>query len=151
VRPPGPATTVGPAELLDGLLEWAGTRLATPLSVAGLAAHLGISPRTLARRFADQLGTAPGAWLLARRVAAARTLLEETGLPVEAIAARVGLTSAVNLRRRFRARVGTTPGRLPASVPDLVAHRDPRSLTWCRWPRRFSRPARPAQRCPTAR
>ena len=40
----------------------------------------------------------------------ARALLAETDLPVEAIAVRVGLTSAVNLRRRFRAHVGTTPG-----------------------------------------
>ncbi|KPC91669.1 helix-turn-helix domain-containing protein [Streptomyces albus] len=99
-----------PADALDGLLEWAGTRLGTPLSVGDMAAHLNVSPRTLARRFADQLGTSPGAWLLSRRVAEARTLLERTDLPVEAIAARVGLTSAVNLRRRFRAQVGTTPG-----------------------------------------
>ncbi|MFF8285581.1 GlxA family transcriptional regulator [Streptomyces albus] len=99
-----------PADALDGLLEWAGARLGTPLSVADMAAHLNVSPRTLARRFADQLGTSPGAWLLSRRVAEARTLLEQTELPVEAIAARVGLTSAVNLRRRFRAQVGTTPG-----------------------------------------
>jgi len=95
---------------LDGLLDWAGARLAEPLSVDVLAAHLGISPRTLARRFAERFGTSPGAWLLARRVAAARTLLEETDLTVEAIADRVGLSSAVNLRRRFRDRVGTTPG-----------------------------------------
>ncbi|WP_206789758.1 GlxA family transcriptional regulator [Amycolatopsis sp. MtRt-6] len=95
---------------LDGLLEWAGARLGTPLPVGELAARLNVSPRTLARRFADRLGTSPGAWLLARRVAAARTLLEETDLPVEAVAARVGLVSAVNLRRRFRERVGTTPG-----------------------------------------
>lgn len=73
-------------------------------------APLGVSTRTLARRFADQLGTSPGAWLLARRVAEARALLEETDLPVEAIAARVGLASAVNLRRRFHHQVGTTPG-----------------------------------------
>ncbi|MFJ4688979.1 GlxA family transcriptional regulator [Streptomyces sp. NPDC088789] len=99
-----------PGEALDGLLEWADERLGTPLSVTDLAAHVGVSPRTLARRFADQLGTAPGAWLLSRRVAAARTLLEETDLPVETIAGRVGLTSAVNLRRRFRALTGTTPG-----------------------------------------
>ncbi|WIV55903.1 GlxA family transcriptional regulator [Amycolatopsis nalaikhensis] len=99
-----------PADALDGLLEWAGARLGTPLSVAELAARLNVSPRTLARRFAEQLGTSPGAWLLARRVAEARTLLEETDLPVEAIAVRVGLASAVNLRRRFRALVGTTPG-----------------------------------------
>ncbi|MEW2524215.1 helix-turn-helix domain-containing protein [Streptomyces sp. NPDC047071] len=99
-----------PGDALDGLLAWADDRLGTPLSVSDLAAHLGVSPRTLARRFTDQLGMSPGAWLLSRRVAAARTLLEETDLPVEAIAARVGLSSAVNLRRRFRARTGTTPG-----------------------------------------
>ncbi|MFC3453466.1 GlxA family transcriptional regulator [Amycolatopsis speibonae] len=99
-----------PADELDGLLEWAGGRLGTPLSVSDLAAHLNVSSRTLARRFADRLGTTPGAWLLTRRVTEARTLLEETGLPVEVIATRVGLTSAVNLRRRFRDQVGTTPG-----------------------------------------
>ncbi|MEV0248931.1 helix-turn-helix domain-containing protein [Nocardia sp. NPDC050712] len=103
--PPAP-----PGDALDGLLEWAGARLATPLSVEDMAAHLNISPRTLARRFADRLGTSPGAWLLARRVIAARTLLETSDLPVEAIATRVGLTSAVNLRRRFHKQVGTTPG-----------------------------------------
>ncbi|GAB2665398.1 helix-turn-helix domain-containing protein [Nocardia goodfellowii] len=103
--PPAP-----PTDALDGLLEWAGARLATPLTVRDLAAHLNVSPRTLARRFTEQLGLSPGAWLLSRRIAEARLLLEETDLPVDAIAARVGLTSAVNLRRRFRAHVGTTPG-----------------------------------------
>lgn len=78
--------------------------------MADLAAHLSVSPRTLARRFADRLGTSPGVWPLSRRVAEARALPEETDLPVEAIAARVGLGSAVNLRRHFRAQVGTTPG-----------------------------------------
>ncbi|NEW36900.1 AraC family transcriptional regulator, partial [Nocardia cyriacigeorgica] len=47
--PPAP-----PGEALNGLLDWAGERLATPLSVGDLAAHLNISPRTLARRFEDQ-------------------------------------------------------------------------------------------------
>ncbi|MFB8003256.1 GlxA family transcriptional regulator [Nocardia sp. NPDC056000] len=103
--PPAPA-----ADTLDGLLDWAGARLHDPLSVEQMASFLNVSPRTLARRFADQLGTSPGGWVLSRRVAAARTLLEETELPVEVIATRVGLSSAVNLRRRFRAHVGTTPG-----------------------------------------
>ncbi|MGW4770560.1 GlxA family transcriptional regulator [Nocardia sp. NPDC004278] len=104
------APPAAPTNALDGLLDWAETRLGSPLSVRDLAAHANVSPRTLARRFTDHLGTSPGAWLLSRRVAEARTLLEQTDLPVEAIAARVGLTSAVNLRRRFRAQVGTTPG-----------------------------------------
>ena len=105
-RTPRPA----PGDALDDLLEWADARLDTPLSVDDLAAHLGVSTRTLARRFNDHFGVTPGAWLLTRRVTAARTLLEETNLPVEAIATRVGLSSAVNLRRRFRTHVGTTPG-----------------------------------------
>jgi AraC family transcriptional activator FtrA len=68
-----------------------------------------MSPRTLARRFAEQLGTSPGQWLLAQRITAARTLLEETDLPVETIATRVGLASATNLGRRFAAAMHTTP------------------------------------------
>src|SRR3954470_3937668 len=100
---------VARTDALGDLLAWADDRLAT-LSVGEMAAYLNVSPRTLARRFTERLGTSPGAWLLARRVTEARALLEGTDLPVEAIAARVGLTSAVNLRRRFRALVGTTPG-----------------------------------------
>ncbi|GAA3136013.1 GlxA family transcriptional regulator [Streptomyces rectiviolaceus] len=97
-------------ESLAPLLEWAGSRLDTRLTIGRLAEHAGLSGRTLARRFTEQLGTSPGQWLLGRRLDAARVLLERTDLPVETIATRVGLASAVNLRRRFRAHLGTTPG-----------------------------------------
>ncbi|MFS7872291.1 helix-turn-helix domain-containing protein [Streptomyces asiaticus] len=95
---------------LAPVLEWATARLGTRLTLGRLAERAGLSNRTLARRFTEQLGTSPGQWLLTQRVNAARVLLEQTDLPVEAIATRVGLASAVNLRRRFRARLGTTPG-----------------------------------------
>ncbi|MFK0290173.1 GlxA family transcriptional regulator [Streptomyces sp. NPDC090442] len=99
---------------LDGslapLLEWATARLDASLTVDELAAHEGVSARTLARRFADQLGASPGQWLLAQRIAASRELLESTDLPLEAVARRVGLSSATNLRRRFLRALGTTPG-----------------------------------------
>ncbi|MBR7832561.1 helix-turn-helix domain-containing protein [Actinospica durhamensis] len=108
-RQPHPYAGTDTAAFED-LLTWAETRLGTPLSVDDLAAQLGVSPRTLSRRFTERLGIGPGAWLLSRRVTAARALLEDTDLPVEAIAARVGLASPVNLRRRFRDQVGTTPG-----------------------------------------
>lgn len=96
-------------ESLAPLLEWATTQLDT-LTVGRLAEHARLSNRTLARRFTEQLGTSPGQWLLGQRLDATRVLLEQTNLPVEAIATRVGLASAVNLRRRFRAHLGTTPG-----------------------------------------
>ncbi|MEV7093307.1 helix-turn-helix domain-containing protein [Amycolatopsis sp. NPDC051045] len=107
------ATQPAPAkadESLAPLLEWATSRIDTPLTVGRLAERAGVSSRTLARRFTEQLGTSPGQWLLDQRLNATRVLLEQTDLPVEAIATRVGLASAVNLRRRFRAHLGTTPG-----------------------------------------
>ncbi|MFI6815892.1 helix-turn-helix domain-containing protein [Nonomuraea sp. NPDC050328] len=120
VMPPhreGGQLQYGPAERpaahppgsLAPLLDWAGERLHLPLTVEDLAARAGLAPRTLARRFADQVGLSPGRWVLQQRVAAARVLLEETDLPVETIATRVGLASAANLRRRFHTLVRTTP------------------------------------------
>lgn len=105
--PPHPAQIDG---TLAPLLEWATRRLGEPVTVESLAAHAGLSTRTLARRFADQLGTSPGQWLLAQRITAARDLLESSDLPVDAVARRVGLSSATNLRRRFLNALGTTPG-----------------------------------------
>ncbi|MFC4065831.1 GlxA family transcriptional regulator [Actinoplanes subglobosus] len=102
--------TTGPVpDSLAPLLDWITTHLHRPLTVEEMAARAGLSPRTLTRHFTDQLGVSPGRWLLDRRIATTRALLEETDLPVGAIAQRVGLSSAVNLRRRFRAALDTTP------------------------------------------
>lgn len=102
--------TSGPvADSLAPLLEWLSGRLDQPVSVAEMAIRSQVSARTLTRRFTEQLGISPGRWLLDRRLAATRALLEETDLPVETIARRVGLSSAVNLRRRFHEALRTTP------------------------------------------
>lgn len=98
-----------PQDSLAVLLDWVTDRLSESITVDDMAAHLQVSPRTLARRFADQLGTSPGQWLLAQRLNATRTLLEETDLSLDAIARRVGLASATNLRRRFQHALRTTP------------------------------------------
>lgn len=95
---------------LAPLLEWITARLDEPLTVEDLATQAAVSPRTLARRFTDQLGVGPGQWLLAQRIAVARELLETTDLPLDAVARRVGLSSPTNLRRRFLRALGTTPG-----------------------------------------
>lgn len=100
---------VVPGDSLGELLDWASEQLAEPLTVEDLAARISVSPRTLARRFAEQLGMAPGQWILQQRIARTRALLEETDLPIETIAVRAGLSSATNLRRRFAAAVRTTP------------------------------------------
>ncbi|WP_223267338.1 GlxA family transcriptional regulator [Streptosporangium nondiastaticum] len=105
--PPHPARIDGS---LAPLLEWASGRLDEELTADDLSGHAGCSARTPARRFAEQVGTSPGRWLLSQRINAARELLESSDLPVDAVARRVGLSSATNLRRRFLSALGTTPG-----------------------------------------
>ncbi|WP_024357698.1 GlxA family transcriptional regulator [Leucobacter chironomi] len=88
---------------------WALRRLGEPLDIPRLAAHARVSERTLSRRFRDETGYTPMQWIMRARIDRARELLEETELPVEEIAAAVGLGTATNLRRHFRAVLGTTP------------------------------------------
>jgi AraC family transcriptional regulator, transcriptional activator FtrA len=97
----------------DGSLEatraWARERIAEPLTVAEMARHANVSPRTFARRFRDETGTTPLQWLLSRRVLEARRLLEESDLPVETVALRAGFGNAASLRDHFRRATATTP------------------------------------------
>lgn len=127
---PAPATTSGS---LADLLDWAGEHLGQELSLGVLARRAHVSPRTLDRRFREQLGVSPGRWLLGRRIDAARELLETTELTIDAIATRVGLSSATNLRRRFHDAVGTAPISLPPSLRS-----DPAAVS----ARRTARPGR---------
>jgi transcriptional regulator GlxA family with amidase domain len=102
-----------PAPEVSGSLEptrrWIAERLGEPLDVAAMSRHAGVSPRTFARRFRAETGTTPLQWLLAQRVLEARRLLEESDLPVEAVAWRSGFGNAASLREHFRRATATTP------------------------------------------
>lgn len=91
------------------LQRWLPDHLDEDLTVEALAARIGMSPRHLARRFKEEAGVTPAAYVEALRVEAARRLLESTDLTVAAVARRVGVAHAETLHRSFRRRVGTTP------------------------------------------
>jgi AraC family transcriptional activator FtrA len=94
---------------LEETRRWAAERLHEPLDVALMSRQAGVSPRTFARRFRVETGTTPLQWLLAQRVLEARRLLEESDLPIEAIAWRAGFGTAASLRQHFRRATATTP------------------------------------------
>ena len=94
---------------LEGTRRWAAERLHEPLDVAAMAAHASVSPRTFARRFREETGTTPLQWLLNQRVQEARRLLEETNLPIDAVAWQAGFGTAASLRDHFRRVTATTP------------------------------------------
>jgi len=96
-------------EAFGDLLEWLPAHLASPVTVAQMAARAHMSPRTFARRFVQETGTTPQRWLTGQRILLAQQLLEETDETVDAIAGRTGFGNAAALRHHFGAWQGTTP------------------------------------------
>lgn len=117
-----PAAIAGaPIGSLEGTRRWAAERLHEPLDVAAMAHHASVSPRTFARRFREETGTTPLQWLLGQRVQEARRLLEETDLPIDAVAWRAGFGTAASLRDHFRRATATTPTAYRRSFTPLAA------------------------------
>jgi transcriptional regulator GlxA family with amidase domain len=97
------------ADSLAVLLDWAEEHLADDLSVEVLARRALMSPRTFARRFREETGTTPAAWVVRQRLRLAQHLLERTDLAVDEVARRVGFGAAGVLRHHFGAVLGTSP------------------------------------------
>ncbi|MEU5595258.1 helix-turn-helix domain-containing protein [Streptomyces sp. NPDC020298] len=94
---------------LEPVLTWLQDNLGRELSLADIAAHAGISTRTLIRRFREQTGTTPLQWLHRARIRQAQHLLETTHHPVERIAGQVGFGSPTAFRDRFKRTTGVSP------------------------------------------
>ncbi|HWG25088.1 GlxA family transcriptional regulator [Actinospica sp.] len=93
----------------EPVLDWLRTNLATPLTLDEIAAHAGVSTRTLIRRFREQTGTTPLQWLHRARIRQAQHLLESTEHSVERIGAQVGYASPTAFRDRFKQTTGISP------------------------------------------
>jgi AraC-like DNA-binding protein len=84
-------------------------RISATLSLEGVAASLGISPRTVQRLFERQ-GTSFSEFVLARRLARAHaSLAAGNGRPIGDIAMACGFGDISYFNRSFRARYGATP------------------------------------------
>jgi transcriptional regulator GlxA family with amidase domain len=88
---------------------WALQHLDDELTVQTLARHARMSARTFIRRFREETGEAPGAWVRDRRVDRARELLESRDLPIDEVARLSGLGTGGNLRHHLRRGVGMSP------------------------------------------
>ena len=100
----------GPRELAERLRSHLDAHLFEPLTMAAAAEAIGASPAHLARAFSDAFGIAPHAYVLGRRLEAARDRILG-GQSLADVAAEVGFVDQAHLTRRFRRFLGTTPGR----------------------------------------
>ncbi|MCG6499853.1 GlxA family transcriptional regulator [Kitasatospora sp. A2-31] len=96
-------------EDLAPVRAWMLDNLAQRQSVDELAQRAHMSRRTFIRRFQQETGTSPMAWLTAARIDRARELLETTTTPVEQVARLSGLGSPAAFRATFHRYVDTSP------------------------------------------
>lgn len=91
--------------------QWMLGHLGETVTVAQMADRAAMSRRSFYRRFADATGATPLAWLHQQRINRTKELLETTDLPIDDIAAQVGLGTPANLRAHFRKATSITPSR----------------------------------------
>jgi len=80
-----------------------------PVSVAELASRLHVSPTTLENYFQAVYGMTIHAYVHHRRIALARSLLEQSDLPVAEIARRAGYTHPGKFSAAFKKHTGMSP------------------------------------------
>lgn len=96
------------------LTRWMAANLAADLSVELLAERCAMSSRNFARRFAEAMNVAPGKYVQALRVDAARRLLTGGELPVERVAERCGFASGEAMRLAFKRHLAIAPSEFRA-------------------------------------
>ena len=94
---------------LRRLRDYVEHSLADDLDVALMAQVAGASPAHFARAFTATVGMTPFRYVMTRRLARARHLLERTRRPAHAIAVEVGFKTPSHFAARFRREFGTPP------------------------------------------
>jgi AraC-like DNA-binding protein len=103
-------SAVGGGELAEQLRAYLDAHIFEQVTMASAAEQLGAGPTQLARAFAKVFRIAPHAYVIGRRLDAARDRILG-GQPLADVAADVGFCDQAHLSRRFKQFLGTTPGR----------------------------------------
>ncbi|MFB9981555.1 GlxA family transcriptional regulator [Mesorhizobium kowhaii] len=75
------------------------------------AAVVGLSPRQFARLFREHIGMTPKRFILETRLRYARFLVENTAMPITAIAFETGFSDSAHLATAFGKKYGKPPGK----------------------------------------
>lgn len=109
-----------PTDRIQRVLDYARRNPGKPLTAEDLAAVACLSPRQLTRLFRAETGTSPAKAVETIRVDAAKLMLEESRLPLEAIAQAVGFANRERMRRSFLRVYGEVPRRIRQAAGPLA-------------------------------
>jgi len=90
--------------------HWLQKNMTKDVKMSEMAQELGVSERTIIRRFHAALDQPPLRYLQSLRIEAARGLLEAGDLSLERITAQVGYSDTSSFCRLFKDKVGLSPG-----------------------------------------
>ena len=97
------------SERIQRALNYAKNHLQTSLTVDQLAEAANLSPRQFSRAFTAETGRSPAKAIETLRVEAARALVEQGRLPIDAVAREVGFMDKNRMRRAFLRAFGQPP------------------------------------------
>ena len=86
--------------------------LAENISLQELATLANMDQYRFSRAFKTKMGVSPYAYVLERRIASARRLIENSQLSLAEIAYDTGFSSQAHMTTTFKKRIGITPGEL---------------------------------------
>ena len=98
------------------LIEFIDENLTEDITLDDLAGLAGLSTYHFSRKFKADLGMAPHAYVISRRVEKAKRLLKSDRLPLKFVAAECGFTDQSHLSRIFRKLLGVTPNDFRKSL-----------------------------------
>lgn len=120
VEPPAPVAAPQSDDgdvLVQAAIRLIDARLANPLTLADLAQRVGTHEKRLTAAFRRQLGLTVFGYLREQRLRRACTLLRESSISIDNLAALIGFSNAGNFSTAFREQMGITPSEYREGGP----------------------------------
>ncbi|MBQ2724718.1 MAG: helix-turn-helix transcriptional regulator [Clostridia bacterium] len=102
--------------VIDKAIDYFTHNLHTSLSMPDVAAHCGLSPVQLSKKFTQIVGISPVKYLTSLRMQKAQRLLADTDLLVSQVSAMCGYENPLYFSRRFRETTGISPQQYKESL-----------------------------------
>jgi len=91
--------------------RWLTSHISSPYDLGHLASSFNVSSRTLLRRYKEETGLTPLAWLQQVRIGKAKRLLEVSAMSLGEVVEKVGYQDVATFSRLFVRHVGESPAR----------------------------------------